>query len=364
MKQENSAEETSQKSEKPTPHRLEKARQKGSLPQTRDLYHVVVLGVFFLFVWLYGKSVMITIFKMNQGFLSAMGAQECDGAALRTLLQDAMLQLGKQLGFFFITLMGGVILGAVAQFGGRLHFVPLRFDVQKLSLIQNAKKIFSLRQLIEFFKNFIKFLMVGGVIFWGGLCVWPFVSALSGADLGLSVYAMDRVVRFLLLSMVVGVLFLAVIDYGYQWWVWFKKLFMSRQELVEEQKELEKDPLTSSRQKQMRKEWGEMKKAREKVPDATLLITNPTHYAVALLWVPHKMMAPEVLFKGHDKIARYMRTLAENKAVPVIENKPLAQSLYRDVPTGAAIHPQHYKAVAEVIYYVMNLKHKRRRNSS
>ena len=110
------------------------------------------------------------------------------------------------------------------------------------------------------------------------------------------------------------------------------------------------------KQRRVRKEISDMRKAAKAVPESTVVVMNPTHYAVAIAWVPHQMMAPEVVAKGADNVALYIKRIATEHNIPVVDNKTLARSLFDTTPVGEAIQPQHYKAVAEIIHYVMKLK--------
>jgi flagellar biosynthetic protein FlhB len=159
---------------------------------------------------------------------------------------------------------------------------------------------------------------------------------------------------------------LSLADYGYAWFQFFKKLMMSPQDIRKELKETEKGPEVRQRQRRFQMDIRQMRQAQEKVPGSTVLITNPTHYAVALLWQPHRMNAPEVVCKGQDRVALYMKTLAREASVPIVEERALAQTLFKTLKVGDAIHPRHYKAVAKVIRYIKRIdaRHGGRREES
>ena len=164
-----------------------------------------------------------------------------------------------------------------------------------------------------------------------------------------------EIVVYLIFTVVIAISVVALIDYGYQFYTHRKKLRMSKQEMKDEYKQTEGDPLIKSRIRSLRNERAR-RRMMDNVPKASVVITNPTHYSVALQYELDVMDAPRLVAKGVDSLAFKIREVAEENDVPILENPPLARALYASVEIDQAIPPEHFKAVAEVIGYVMRLK--------
>ncbi|EFX83903.1 hypothetical protein DAPPUDRAFT_315303 [Daphnia pulex] len=215
--------------------------------------------------------------------------------------------------------------------------------------------------MVEFLKGFGKLVIILTIAFFiFGKTNFPFQPFGSLAPQVIMPEA-SRLILQILLSLIAAMGVLAALDYGYQWFRVFRELYMSRQELKDEHKDLEKDASVISRQRQMQKELAQMRSLGDKIPKATVVITNPTHYAVALRWNPREMSAPQVIAKGTDRVAQRIRELAQHHFVPLVENPPLAQALYKSVKIGQEISPEHYRAVSEVIRYVLRIQDQNRR---
>ncbi|TGW15809.1 EscU/YscU/HrcU family type III secretion system export apparatus switch protein [bacterium NHP-B] len=343
-------------SEYPTQRRLEKAREQGNVPQSKELYHVALLGASLLFFYWQGRTVCYGLFCALKGWIVHAGTHPADGYALR----QALSHLFHTVWMYFLGYALGLVavIALVVFFQSRWRINPkfLHISWEKVSPLKGIKRLFSQNNVVDFLKNLLKISVLFLIIFLSNRALMQKVGGLSGICVrGILDEIMKMVEHFVFLALGV-LLLLALSDYGYQWFRWIRQLFMSKKDIQDEQKEAEKSTLVASKQRQVRKEMLAMRNARVAVPDATVVVMNPTHYAVALKWVPHQMMAPEVIAKGADQVALYIRNLAEKHSIPVVENQSLARSLFKDTAIGQAINPRHYKAVAEVIHYVMTLK--------
>ena len=230
-------------------------------------------------------------------------------------------------------------------------------DFNKLNPMSGLKRIVSVQHLVDFIKQLIKMSVVGTLLAW---MIWSHVREYAQLGqlelLGILAYLHDRVYA-LVMAVLLLVTVVTIADYGFQYWRFIEKMKMTKQELRDEHKQSEGDPMVKMRLRNLRS-----KRARQRmmqaVPNADVIVTNPTHYAVALKYDMDTMNAPMLVAKGADLVAKRIRELAEENEVPIVENPPLARALFATVEMDQEVPPDHYKAVAEVISYVMNLKGK------
>jgi flagellar biosynthetic protein FlhB len=227
-------------------------------------------------------------------------------------------------------------------------------NLSKLNPISGFGRLFSLRQVLDLIKSMIKIALVSMVAY-GTL--WPAMSSIDsfvGADVTDTLLELMHLMKRFLIAILVTLLALAVLDYLYQRWEFSRNQRMSKQELKDEFKQQEGDPMIKARLRKLRMERAR-KRMMKAVPTATVVVTNPTHYAVALKY-DRTMPAPKVVAKGMDLIALRIRDIARENSVPVVENAPLARTLHAMVDIDRDIMPEHYKAVAEIISFVMKLR--------
>jgi flagellar biosynthetic protein FlhB len=243
------------------------------------------------------------------------------------------------------------------QIGWLVTAEQMKPKLEKISLIKGAKRLFSTRALVDFAKGIGKLSLVGLVIF---LLIWPEHDRLA-LLIQMSLPDLLDYLLIMALKVVGGTLavmtVIAGLDVLYQRYKHHQDMKMSKQEVKDEHKQSEGDPQVKQRLRQLRMEKSR-KRMMAAVPTADAVVTNPTHYAVALAYQHGEMSAPRVVAKGTDAVARRIREVAEEHDVPLVENPPLARALYAGVELDQEIPPEHYKAVAEIIGYVMRLKGK------
>jgi flagellar biosynthetic protein FlhB len=259
----------------------------------------------------------------------------------------------------FLMLMLFALIGNLVQHRPTLTTEQLKPKLSKVSLIAGWKRLFSSTSLVNFAKGIAKLVIVAVIMF---VIAWPRRDELElmiSTDISvLLVFVRDMAVQ--LLGGVLAVMtVIAGLDLLYQRWKWNQKQRMSMKEVRDEYKQMEGDPTVKAKLRQIRIERGR-KRMMQAVPQATVVVTNPTHFAVALQYEPG-MPAPVCVAKGQDQIALTIRRIAEDNAVPVVENPPLARSLHASVEIDQEVPSEHYKAVAQVISYVMKLGKGRRR---
>ena len=345
----------SQKTEEPTPRKLEDALKKGQVPKSQEVSNWFMIGTGTLIVAVFAPGMMAGVRDSLYRFLEQPHNILMDPVSM---LETATIVISDILW----ALMVPVILLVAAAIAASLVQHPLVFTtekmkpkLEKISPLKGAKQKFSLRQLVDFAKNIVKVSLVAAVAVY---LIWPEKSTLPQMiDLELTaVLGLIHKHLLVLLGGVVAVMFaIAGLDYAYQQYEHHKSLKMSRQEIKDEQKDSDGDPKIKQRLRAIR-----MERARQRmmtaVPDATVVITNPTHFAVAMKYDAGGLEAPKVVAKGTDKVAFRIREVAEENQVPIVENPPLARALFATVDLDQEIPVEHYKAVAEVIGYVMNLK--------
>jgi flagellar biosynthetic protein FlhB len=348
-----------EKTEKATPKRKQDARKKGQVLHSREISSALVLLIVFLSIKLLGSHMyreITAFFRLCVNDLAISFDSWSVNEILR-LLGTTMLQLLKIVGpVFGVALVVGVVAN-YAQVGSLFTMETLRPKFSNLNPINGIKRIFSARGLVELVKALMKIAVVG-IVAWQSLRAEENnivklmdldVPSSAGYILSTSI---DVAVKICVVMVIIGVL-----DYGYQWWQYEKDLKMTKQEVKEEYKEMEGNPEIKQKIKQRQREIS-MRRMLSEVPKADVVITNPTHYAIAIRYDPQKAPAPVVVAKGQDYLAQRIKDVAKASGVETVENKPLAQALFKAVEIGRQVPPELYQAVAEILAFVYQLKGK------
>jgi flagellar biosynthetic protein FlhB len=347
----------SQKTEEPSQKRLDEARQKGDVASSREVNHWFMIAAATLLVAMLAPPMLEDIALALRPFLEVPDLIAADAGNLRDV---AMNTFGDLLSAVLVPLALIVVaaLGAgLLQHGFVFSSEAIKPKLAKISPAAGARRLFSTRSLAEFLKGVLKLVIAGAV---GFALVWPAIGDLGRLTHEDLPVILD-ITRSLALRLMTGVLaamtVIAGLDFLYQRFQHIKKLRMSKQELKDEYRQSEGDPMVKSRLRQIRMERAR-KRMMAQVPGSDVVITNPTHFAVALKYEAVSMQAPRVVAKGADHVAARIRELAKDNGVPVVENPPLARALYASVDLDGEVPPEHYKAVAEVIGYIMKLRRK------
>lgn len=343
------------KTEDPTPKRQKKARDKGQVAQSQEIKHwAILLGAAFSLMFL-SPGIANGIRELGLKFIEGSYNIPLGPLEVRKLMANVFIELGIIMWPFLATLVLIAIVANVAQFG--LIWAPskLKPEFKKLNPAKGVKKILSVKGLIEFAKGLTKIALVSVV---GYILAFPFLGDVTLFPLRDITAVLDRIqivaVWFTLGSM--GVMTaVAMLDFAYQKYSTTKQLKMTKQEVKEELKQAEGDPLIKARIRKIRVERAQQRMMAA-VPEADVVITNPTHYAIALKYKMQDMQAPVLVAKGMDSLAFRIREVAEENDVPIVENPPLARVLYASVELDEEIPAEHYMAVAEVIGYVMRMR--------
>lgn len=348
-----------QRTEEPTQRRLDEAHSKGDVVKSSEINSLVLLSSGVLALAMFGSMSVRRFAADFRVFLENPADIVINAGTASDLLEYATYGLIAVLAPAVGLMMFAALAGNVLQHRPVFSAARLKPDLGKLSPMKGFERLFGLDGLINFIKGFAKILLAGGACLWA---VWPERGRLYGAiDLspaGIVELAMLLIFKAVLAALAVLAV-LAAADYIYQRHRFMARHRMSRQELRDEIKQSEGDPLVKARIRQIRLERSR-KRMIAAIPQATVIITNPTHYAVALKYESGKMGAPVCVAKGVDHLALTIRKVAEENDVPIVENPPLARALYAAVEVDDQIPAEHYKAVAQVIGYVMRLAHRTR----
>jgi len=347
----------SQKTEEPTQKRLQEAEEKGDVAQSPEIASWFVLAAATGFIAIWGGRTASALREMMTAFLAQPHALALNTKTAGGLVEGIGLDLVLILAIPFGLLMAVGLGSHWIQHPPVFSAEKMKPNLNKLSPLKGLNKLFGRVALVNFVKGMIKMSLAATAI---GMVLWPAREQLLTL-VTLPISELLPLVQSLMVKILLAVLaILAVValaDYAYQQFERMRRLKMTRQELKDEYKQSEGDPVVKARLRQIRTERAR-KRMMANVPKASVIITNPTHYAVALRYESGNMDAPICVAKGVDHIALKIRELGAEHEVPIVENPPLARSLYATVEVDETIKPEHYKAVAQVIGYVMRLKNK------
>lgn len=347
------AEDKDSKTEEPTAKRLREARGKGNLARSEEVGHWFVLAGATAAIALLAEPLAESMVRTFTPFLEQPHQLAVSPEGM-VLLAD---RAGEAVAFallpvlFFLMLAG--LAGQLVQNAPTFTFEKIKPDLKKISPMSGLKKIFGLSNYIEFLRGLTKLAIVVALVM---LVIWPdreILPLIVSMD-PLMITRMIGSELLLLLGAVLAVLgVIAGGDLLYQRWKHIKDLRMTKQEVKDEHKQAEGDPHVKGRLRSLRVERSRQRMM-QAVPRADVIVTNPTHYAVALQYDTEKMAAPTMVAKGADLVAKRIRDVAKEHGIPLVSNPPLARALYT-LDVGREVPEQHYKAVAEVIGYVMRL---------
>jgi flagellar biosynthetic protein FlhB len=349
----------SEKTEDPTQKRLEEALKRGDVVKSQEVgtWFVIAGGTLVLVAFSRGMSTSLA--TTMRGLIANSFQIGLDGPALPGLFEKIGLELIAALAIPFLLLMLAAVAGNLVQHKPVWSFDVLAPKLSKISPAAGFQRLFSIQALANLAKGVVKMTLIGAVL---TALMWPErlrLIALTRGDLA-DVLPLALALTLKLLGAVVAIMaVVAAADYLFQYRRWYEKQKMSLREMKEEFKQSEGDPTIKGKLKQMR-HTRMRKRMIAAVPKAAVVITNPTHYAVALQY-ERGMPAPVCVAKGVDALALKIREVAGEHTVPVVENPPLARALHATVEVDQAIPPEHYKAVAEVIGYVLRLRRALRR---
>ena len=350
-------EQLGEKTEQATPRRREEVRRRGNVARSVDLNAAAVLLGSTAAVALLGPSAASWAAQMLTSFLEAPVWTTMTPDQLHQVMITTLQGVGRGLLPLLLVIAAVALAVNLLQVGFLASTTAITPDLARMSPLRGLQRIFSLQGLVRLVVNLLKLLGIAALTSW---VVYGEMPALAGLalfePLQIGHYGVESTLA--LAWKLCGALFvLAILDYGFQKWKYEKDIRMTRQEVRDELKEMEGDPQMRQRRRQIQRELANQRMG-AKVPEADVVITNPTELAIAIKYEPHEMAAPLVVAKGAGFLAARIRDIARENDVPLVENKPLAQALYRNVEIGQPVPIDLYEAVAEVLAYVYQLKGK------
>ncbi|CAG1770202.1 Flagellar biosynthetic protein FlhB [uncultured bacterium] len=346
-----------EKTEQPTSKRLGDARSKGSVAFSPDLNSAASLLFGFVLLYALGANTYNSMYKTMKLSLGNLLCKDFTPDFILDLMASQIYELMKILSPIF----GGFVLIGLAtsylQIGFMYNFGMLKPNINKLNIISGIKNLFSTKSLVKLVFSVLKLIVVGCVSFFYIKKEFSTVNITGIIDLSLvEIFGMSvKLMYGLALRVSAALLILAVLDFFYQKWQFKHNLRMTKGEIKEERKQQDGDPLIKSKIRSIQRQMA-MKRMMTSIPAADVVVTNPTHYAVALKYDSVAMKAPTVVAKGSDLIAMRIKEIAKKHKIPLVEDKPLAQTLYKTVEIGREIPQKLYHAVAKILSYVYQLK--------
>ncbi|RKL62939.1 flagellar biosynthesis protein FlhB [Thermoanaerobacteraceae bacterium SP2] len=349
-----------EKTEKATPRKRQKARERGQVFSSRELVSSVVLLTGFAILNLLGKNLLENITSyLKSTWLNLLNKEDLFTVpGLQKIFVEAVFFIAKITAPLALSILFMGVLVNFLQVGMVLSFEPIIPKLERINPLEGIKRIFSKRSLLELVKSIVKILVVGYLVY---RSIFQ-IKDLFPLMLDMDIYSSFRILAGISFNIGIKagiILFiLSIFDYIYQWYEYETGLMMSKEDIKEEFKEVEGNPQVKSRIRQIQRQMARSRMMSD-VKKADVVITNPTHLAVALAYDASKNTAPVVLAKGSDRIAEKIKQIAILEDIPIVENKPLAQILYKSVEIGDMIPENLYHAVAEILAFVYSLKERR-----
>lgn len=346
-----------EKTEEATPKKKQESRQKGQVAKSMDIPAAFILFFSFLSFSLFGAFMKDHLIGLFHSTLNDFLLLNLTVDNIIVLFENISFQLMLIVGPLFLIAVVIAVISNYLQFGFLLTGEPLKMKFNKINPIEGTKNLFSLRALVDFVKSMLKMSIIGVVVYTTLMGEKDYIMRL--AHMPLEEIALFTWSLILSLGLKIGLILivLAIFDYMYQRYEHAKSIRMSKQDIKDEYKKSEGDPLIKGKIREKQRRMA-LQRMMQEVPKADVVITNPTHFAVAIKYDAGQMQAPTVIAKGTDYIALKIKQTAKDNGVMTMENKPLARALYAQVEIGESIPADMFQAVAEVLAYVYKLKGK------
>ena len=348
------------KTEKATPKKLDDARKEGRVARSSDLINGFMLLLMFFVLKLFG-GIMANLFlnsfvkyynKASDISMEVFDVKQAVNLSNEIVIDIVIASLPVLIGSFVVALVGNIV-----QVGWKVTGKPLKPKLDRLNPIGGFKRMFSQEKVVELIKSILKVLAIALVAYNEVKDRWKFILNLYDFEFMQAVLNIFDIVLDVGIKISVIFVVIGLADFGYQKWKHLHDLRMSKQEVKDEMKQSEGDPQIKGQIRQKMRE-GARRRMMQDLPKADVVITNPTHFAVAVKYDKETAEAPYVLAKGADYVAANIKEIAKQNNIEIVENKPLARMLYYNVEIGDQIPPELYQMVAEVLAYVYSVKNK------
>jgi len=349
------------KTEKATPKKRKDTRKKGQVRRSTEVnttFCCIMMFGLLLFIWPWYTEKLMSIFSDHLGSQSILqAANGMNTNELMGLLSRVLMDiLGVMLPVMGVAMISGIAINLV-QVGFMFTTKPLGMKLNRISPISGFKRMFSTKTIVDLAKSILKITLVGIVAYTEYTNLMEGFPGFVGRDIYNSFIQIMETAFLVALKMCVVMVFISLADFLYQWWKYEKDLRMSKQEVKDEYKMMEGDPQIKGKIRAKQRQMSAMRMM-ARIPEADVVITNPTHYAVALKYDEKTSSAPVVIAKGQDYLARKIREAALEHNVEIVENPPLAQSLYTICEVDNEIPAELYQAVADILVFVYKQKGK------
>ncbi|MGG0738014.1 flagellar biosynthesis protein FlhB [Niallia taxi] len=344
-----------EKTEKATPKKKQDTRKKGQVAKSQDINTALVLIAVFAVLNFAGGSILKGIVSLMNFSLNDLMLMELTEHNIKSIFIEILKQTAIILSPILAAAMIAGVIANYIQVGVLFTTEPIKFKLEKINPLSGLKRMFSIRSIVELLKSILKITVIGIVTFailWNKL---EQILLLSQKSIGAALITIAKLTVQMGLVGSGALLFLALFDYLYQKYDYEKNIRMSKQDIKDEYKNVEGDPLIKSKIKQRQREMA-MRRMMQDVPTADVVITNPTHYAICLKYDEDKYDAPYVVAKGVDFLAQKIKLIAKEHEVITVENRPLARALYSQVDVGDIVPEEFFKTVAEILAYVYRTK--------
>jgi len=346
-----------EKTEEPTPKKIEDAKNEGNVPKSMEVTGAAILFFGSLYLLFFSGPSLEQIKKLFLYSYTFIG-EDMNSHVFFSISYTSFITILTALMPIFILVIVLALISNWTQFGFVVS--PLKIDLQKLDPIKGAKNIFGPKKALEALKLTLKLTIIVVVMFLVLMFTYKAFLSMMDKELNATIYAIVELTGYFLAAILLIIIIFAIIDFYFTRYYYFKSLKMSKQEIKDEFKNLDGDPQVKGRIRKIQMQMAQ-KRMMSDVPDADVVITNPTHYAIAMKYDNNVDSAPKVVAKGIDFIALKIKEIARENDVPIIENPALARSIYAQIEIDQEVPGDFYKALAEIFSYVYELKKKKRR---
>ena len=348
------ADDKDEKTEEPTDKKIEDAKKEGNVGKSAEVPGAAILFFTSIYLLFFSTHLFNELKKMMMYIFSFIG-HEVDGTVYYTITYTVIMNLLYALAPLFILVIVFAIAFNVMQFG--LVFTPLKLKFDKINPISGMKNVFSMKKILEALKLMAKLTIIFIVMYVIVLFVANDILSMMDMGIGASLNLLLRLTLYFIASILLIIIIFAIIDFYFTKHYYIESLKMTKQEIKDEHKQMDGNPEIKGRIRQIQRKMA-MQRMMTDVEDADVVITNPTHYAVALKYDNQKSQAPKLVAKGINFMALKIKDIARENDIPIIENPALARALHDQLEIEEEIPEEFYKAIADIFSYVYNLKNK------
>jgi flagellar biosynthetic protein FlhB len=344
-----------EKTEEPTDKKIEDSKKEGNVPKSAEVPGAAILFFSSVYLLFFAGSLFKSIEEMMYYVYSYMGS-DMEGRIFTQISTDVMFSMLFSLLPLFVMIVFLAVIFNVMQFG--FVSTPLTIKLEKINPASGFKNVFSMKKALEALKLTAKLILIFIVMLIILAIIWDSILAMMNKDVRGSLDSMMTLTMYFLLTILLIIIIFAMIDFFFTRHYYFKQLRMSKQEIKDEHKQMEGDPLVKGRIRQIQMKMSKQRMMAD-VPDADVVITNPTDYAVALKYDKEKSDAPKVIAKGINFLALRIKDIAKESKIPIVEDPALARALYDQIEVDDQIPESLYKSIAEIFTFVYNLNNKK-----